>query len=291
MRSSSGRPAAAASRSDCRPAQAMTRPLRNSPAAVSRIVSFEACPNALDPRSEDDFAAPLPYVLGESRGDPPVVHDPCRGHPDRPEARRVRLPLPNPFRPHLLEPGDAVGAPSLEERVEGAQVALRDCHDELPVDSVGDAVGVAEAQEAPAALEAEAGLERARFVVDPGVDDAAVVAGLVARDHGFLLQDREPQVRSTLQELARHRQADDPASDDDAVEGVAIGPRRGQGCVTVTLLKTLVQRTAFAWLVTARPTETFEAIAMVVVSTSVQEIPSGETYPVSVFPARTRRTQ
>ena len=102
-------------------------------------------------------------------------------------------------------------------------------------------MGVAEAQEAPAALEAEAGLQRARFVVDPGVDDAAVVAGLVARDHGFLLQDREPQVRSALQELARHRQADDPASDHDAVEGVAIGPRRGQGCVTVTLLKTLVQ--------------------------------------------------
>jgi hypothetical protein len=203
----------------------------------------------------------------------------------------VRLPLADPFRTHFLESNDAVGAPALEKHVEGAKVSLRDRHDQLSVDPVTDVVCVAEAQEAVSSLEAKAGLERARLVVDARMDDTAVVTGLMARDRRFLLQHREAQAGSALQELSRHREADDTPADDDAVVGPALGRRRRQGCVTVTLLKTLVQMTAFAWLVTASPTETFVAIAIVAVSTSVQEMPSGETYPVSVLPARTSCTQ
>ena len=68
------------------------------------------------------------------------------------------------------------------------------------------------------AFAAERRLERARGVVDAGVDDAAVVARLVAGELGLLLDDGEPELRSPAQQPIGGGQSDDSAADHDDVE-------------------------------------------------------------------------
>ena len=68
------------------------------------------------------------------------------------------------------------------------------------------------------ALDAEPGLERARRVVDAGVDDAAVVARLVAaiRSSRSSTAIREPRVARS--QLPGDRQPEDPGADDGDVD-------------------------------------------------------------------------
>jgi hypothetical protein len=49
------------------------------------------------------------------------------------------------------------------------------------------------------------------------VDDAGVVAGLVRRDLGLLVEHREAEARALLQKAARRREAEDARADDDDV--------------------------------------------------------------------------
>ena len=82
------------------------------------------------------------------------------------------------------------------------------------------------------ALAAEAGLEAAGRVVDAGVDDAAVVPGLVPGDLGLLLDDEDVRARSPAQDLVCRRETDDPAADDDDVtHGPSTRVRPGWRCV------------------------------------------------------------
>src|SRR5690349_11550367 len=60
-------------------------------------------------------------------------------------------------------------------------------------------------------------LERARLVVDAGVDDPAVVPGLVGRDPVFLLQQQQAQARMGLAEGQRGGEADDAAAHDGEI--------------------------------------------------------------------------
>ena len=80
-----------------------------------------------------------------------------------------------------------------------------------------DAVRLGERLQTRLALAAQPSLERARRVVQAGVEDPAVVAGLVGRELRLLLEDGEPQVRRALGQAERRGQADDPAADDDDV--------------------------------------------------------------------------
>src|SRR5438270_478612 len=59
----------------------------------------------------------------------------------------------------------------------------------------------------------------AGLVVDAGVDDAAVVAGLVVRDVGLFFEQDEPRAWRPVEDGARRRQPDDAAADDRDVVG------------------------------------------------------------------------
>ena len=61
--------------------------------------------------------------------------------------------------------------------------------------------------------------ERAGRIVDAGMDDAAVPAGLVAGDAGFLFENEDRPRGLVLLKPARHRQPDDPAADHHDVQG------------------------------------------------------------------------
>src|SRR5579885_2662181 len=60
---------------------------------------------------------------------------------------------------------------------------------------------------------------------------------------------------------------------------------------TATLSKVAVLVTALLWLVTASPTYAVLPSAIVSLPTSVHVLPSADTYPVTVLPLRTSRTQ
>ena len=65
--------------------------------------------------------------------------------------------------------------------------------------------------------DAQPRLERARLVVDPGVHDAAVVAGLVGPTSGSLSTTTRPGAAASA--ARRRRRADDPSADDGDVGG------------------------------------------------------------------------
>ena len=120
-----------------------------------------------------------------------------------------------------LEPAHARHAVRLRAPLELAQaldLGLVDGDDELAALHVREvvlgAVGAEESDPTPAEL----GFQRSRRVVDPGVDDAAVTAGLVQSDVLLLLQDGDRGVGSHLPQPACHGETEDPpAHDADAL--------------------------------------------------------------------------
>jgi hypothetical protein len=124
-----------------------------------------------------------------------------------------------------LQLADAVGADHLDTRhpvgpgSRRDRFELRDLigpvgHDELAGVGERDAVLVAVGLQQPLALGAQTGLLGARRVVDAGVDDTAVATGLVGRQLGLALEDREAQPGPANQQLARDGDPEDAAADD-----------------------------------------------------------------------------
>jgi hypothetical protein len=104
----------------------------------------------------------------------------------------VRLQL---LQPAEVDEGDArhaVGNTALVERLEARDLRLRGRDDHLAARLHGDAVLVAEGLHQPHALDAEARLVGAGLVVDAGVNDPAVVAGLVLGDLPLFLEHHQP---------------------------------------------------------------------------------------------------
>src|SRR5947199_286533 len=74
--------------------------------------------------------------------------------------------------------GDRVGASAALELVQARALALVQRDDDLAAALDGDAALLAVVVQPRGALDAQARLQRPRLVVDPGVDDPGVVAGL-----------------------------------------------------------------------------------------------------------------
>ena len=128
-----------------------------------------------------NLAAAGAHQLGEHLHDARVVDDAGLRDVQPGDAGDVRLELADllgPEPPHAVE---AVRAPAALELVERRQLASRRGDDDLAAALVRHAVLLAEAVHELAALDAVPRLQRARLVVEAGVDDAAVVAGLVRR--------------------------------------------------------------------------------------------------------------
>ena len=111
--------------------------------------------------------------------------------------------------------------------VEARQLVVGQGHDELADPLDGDPLLGAVRLQRVLALAAEAGLQRARRVVEAGVDDAAVVAGLVGREPLLAFDEHEADVGPSAEHLASGRQAEDAAADDDDV-GTVGWSRRGR---------------------------------------------------------------
>jgi hypothetical protein len=87
-----------------------------------------------------------------------------------------------------------------------------ECSDELSALVVGQSALLAELLEQADPPTAEAGLERPGRVVDAGMDDPAVVAGLVDSEARLLLKQRQVGIGQQLEEATRQGDAEDPTA-------------------------------------------------------------------------------
>ncbi len=115
------------------------------------------------------------------------------------------------------QPRDVVRAGAALELVQPRELGVVDGHDELAAALVAHAVLVAELVQLAGAGDAQLGLQRAGRVVDAGVDDAGVVAGLVGGDAVLALEDHHGGVRPAVQQLAGGGEAEDAGPDDGDV--------------------------------------------------------------------------
>ena len=113
------------------------------------------------------------------------------------------------------EARDAVLARPLLEGLEGGQLVDRRARRPACRSSrYGDPVLLAVRPQQGAPSPAERRLERSGRVVEAGVDDAAVVPGLVGRDARLLLEDGHLGAGIAPRHLARDGEAHDPGPDD-----------------------------------------------------------------------------
>src|SRR5699024_2226698 len=109
--------------------------------------------------------------------------------------------------------GDAVGLCPFVDGGQAFDLDLVSGDDDLSALVDGDVVPIGEVEQQRDAATAESGLEAAGLVVETGVDDTGVVAGLMGGRVVFLVEDRDVGAVMTHEDLARHGRADDSGTD------------------------------------------------------------------------------
>ena len=223
MRGSCGAPAATARRLACPPAQKIA--WRAATSAPSRRTAPLSRATPVTARPSDQLAARAAHVVGHGARHGAEVDDPGVGRVQAGDARAVGLELGDLLGAQAPQARHRVGAAAALELVQARELALVQRDDDLAAALDGDAALLAVGVQARGALDAQPRLQRARLVVDAGVDDAGVVAGLAGAhlvggvDHGHA------QPGAAREQLARAGQADDARPDDGEV--VALHARPG----------------------------------------------------------------
>ena len=115
-----------------------------------------------------------------------------------------------------------------EEGAEPIELQIVCGHDKLAALLVRQAVAPAEFECRLDARPAELRFQAARGIVDSGMDDTAVVPGLVGSDLLLFLDDGDGQALTPPRQLQRGRKTDDASADDDYAHGDASFPRSGR---------------------------------------------------------------
>ena len=116
-----------------------------------------------------------------------------------------------------VDPFDAVRAGPCVNVVEPGQIALVRRDDDLAATLRRDSVLLAVGVQRAASLHAQSRFERAWGVVDPRVDDAAVMSRLVCGDPILLLEDEDAEAVVAQQRLAGDRKPENARADDDEI--------------------------------------------------------------------------
>ncbi len=177
-----------------------------------------------------DVAAGGFDILTVTTGHDAVIHDTGYRREYRLDAAAVRFAFADPGFVDDFEARDAVRDAALVELVQVLELALLGSNDQFADVFVRNLLRVAILPERFAAFDTELGLERPRLIVDPRVDHAGVVAGLVRRQDVLFLEDDQLEVGVAGEEFAPGRQADDAAPDDrDVVRHMRGNSRMGGG--------------------------------------------------------------
>ena len=140
-----------------------------------------------DSSSQEKLSALFSKYLGISFGDLPEVHNSGARNQHPPDALRIWLELLYLRRAEHLQAGNTVFTASPKEFGKGRELLIARRYDHLPANLMLDIVGRAETDEFIAARRTQTGLKGTGPVVESGMNDAAVMPGLVSGNHVLLL--------------------------------------------------------------------------------------------------------
>ena len=201
-------------RSACSPAQTTSLSTRMRLAPGHDEDAAGHPPDRGDRRRQPYVGPAGPQLARHRLGDGGVVGDRGGRRVQGDESGRMRFELADLARPDAAQARHAVLPGRPLERVQATDLVGVDGDDQLAAGVEGQPVLGAVVLEQPPAAGAQLGLEAARPVVDAGVHDPRVVAGLVGADARLLLPDHDGAVRAPPGELARHGQAHDAGAHD-----------------------------------------------------------------------------
>jgi hypothetical protein len=125
--------------------------------------------------SQQNASPGFTHVVGQTSGNGWEVNDARVGRVKRGKTAAVWLDRPDLFSVDPSKARDAIGMPAYFEIVESIELICPGRHDQLSAALEGQPLGVAVIVKSASSFDAESRFEGAGFVVDTGVDDAAVV--------------------------------------------------------------------------------------------------------------------
>src|ERR1043166_2422049 len=173
-------------------------------AALENTENFVRCAN---------FAAGRSNLTGISSGNFFVVDNSGGGHDQRLHTQSIGFQLFEPLAPDYFETLKSIRKPATMKLVEPRYLLLAGGDDDFPAQLVGDIVLIAEFNERFPTGHAGAGFERTGAIVKSGMNDAAIVAGLVLREIGFLVEQQKFRTWVSARELQRRGEANNAAAD------------------------------------------------------------------------------
>ena len=159
------------------------------------------------------LATPDAHQVGVRLGHLHVIDDARRRHVQRAHARGVGFEFAQPFGADHFQPFDPVGRAAAMEFLQPRQFIFRRSHDDLAAAFVWNVVPIAEVGQQLSAPHARLGLERAGLVIDAGVDDSAVVAGLMRRQPVLFFEHARTNARILAGDFQGGRQAENATAD------------------------------------------------------------------------------
>ena len=176
--------------------------------------------------ASEDLPAGASNQLGIFLRDERVIGDSGPRHIKRGDARRVRLDIAQLLWPNLREAGHAVCGAAAHEFLKAGELRFAGRDHDLSADFVWDAVFAAELHHRTCAGHAILRLQRAGPIVNAGVNDTAVMSGLMARDRSFFFQNGQTNSRVVAQRLKSRSQTNDSTADDGKIKvEVHVHPR------------------------------------------------------------------
>ncbi len=148
-----------------------------------------------------------------------VVDDTFFGDAEGEEASGMGFYFADLFGWEEAEAAEAVLLAAVVEVVETREFGGVGGDDKFAADFVADRVFLAEGEHLPDAVNGEAGFVGAGLVVEAGVEDSGIVAGLVAADGGLLFEDGDLGVGEAVLESEGGGEADDAAANDGDAGG------------------------------------------------------------------------
>ena len=132
----------------------------------------------------------------------------------------VRFHFAQFFRLHESESRNAVCNAALMQLFDSCNLGLRSGEDNFSADLAGDSMLFTKGNHGRRAFDAHARLERSRFVIDPRMDDTAIMSGLVLGQLALLLQHHQAELWQTPSHLHCHRETNNTTADNCYVEAL-----------------------------------------------------------------------
>ena len=129
----------------------------------------------------------------------------------------MRLDFSQLLRSDQAQAGEAVGFSALAQFLQPRQFVSVGSDDDFAAHFVGNSVLAAELDHGRRSGHAKPGLHGSRLVVDAGVNDAAVVAALVAGDAVFFFEEQQAQAGKAARNFERDPEPHHTTADDDDI--------------------------------------------------------------------------